>query len=96
MELIYFFAKLFEKSHWGIDAIVRLVDSGYKFSWGTDDRGGGYKSTLAKLAGGTMYILTGRGSTPAGAMYALLYRHEIMLEGEWDLAVDTGGDEFFA
>ncbi|MCK5319028.1 MAG: hypothetical protein KAJ55_14025, partial [Anaerolineales bacterium] len=63
---------------------------------GTDDRGGGYKSTLAKLAGGTMYILTGRGSTPAGAMYALLYRHEIMLEGEWDLAVDTGGDEFFA
>jgi len=89
-------SEYFEADKWGMADIERLVDSDYKFAWSSDNKGGGYKATLVRQIDGGVFILTGRGSTPLGAVYALLYRHIDMLDGNWANQVDTGGDEFFS
>lgn len=63
-----------------------LVMEGYKYSLAYDDKHACCIASLVDRAPGSPYencCLTGRGSTPANARYALLYRHLVLSQGDW-------------
>ena len=89
-------AKYLADGKWGLGDIERLVDSSYKFSWASDAEGDGAKATLTRQEDGEVFVLTGRGGSPLAALYALLYRHLVIMGGDWANSRDESEGEFFA
>lgn len=64
---------------------TELVEGGYRINTKYDD----YSSSCAAFiipgdgSDNAGYILTGRGGTPYRALTEALYKHEILLRGEW-------------
>lgn len=81
-----------------LSTILDLVASGYKFSLKEDMRN---QTFVASLTDGREdspaynAILTGRGSTPLNAWYALAYRHIVLLFDGWEVELhDSGTSDF--
>jgi len=64
----------------------KLVDSGFNVSVKIDSYGGGYAAHIvpadpkSPLVG---WILSGRASTPTGALLGAIYRHLVVFAGNW-------------
>lgn len=68
------------------DTITRLVDDGYKLSISADkahDCVGAYLTEGASATGARKRCLSARGPDFFGALRSLIFKHSIILEGEW-------------
>lgn len=70
-----------------------LVDNGYKVSFDYDPYNQGHRASLyctqAKMAWAG-YTLTAWADSPELAFKLLLFKHDVMCKGEWDVAPDVG------
>jgi hypothetical protein len=69
-----------------LDAFERLEDSGYRLGCSWDEYNECYSATLSPTDSNDPnagYILTGRGRDARGAASQLLYKHLIVLDGDW-------------
>lgn len=66
-----------------LDTAFRLVDEGYKLSVSLDAKNHSYLGSITLKQGGVSKVLTGRGSTAINALASLLYRHVVLLRGDW-------------
>lgn len=72
------------------DLMQRVVDSGINLSIKPDARGGGFSAFLIRQESGDKartFILAGRASGVFSAVMGALYRHLVVLEGDWDAHV---------
>lgn len=83
-------------AEWLLQATCNAVSEGFKFAANRDDRNGTFVVSLSwksvSPTGSVRYvILTGRGSDPAIAWSALLYKHDMLSDGLWvDQAANDG------
>lgn len=73
-------------------SVDELVTSGYKFGLSHDQKHNTFVASLTDREPTSPFFnacLTGRGSTPADARYAVLYRHLQLASGDWSV-FDTG------
>jgi len=69
-----------------LDAALELVEEGYKLSINQDKRNNSFVASLTdsrEASPSKNHILTGRGSNPAKAVYSVVYRHYVLLGGDW-------------
>lgn len=73
-------------------SLVRgLVEEGYKFSLSNDERNHTFVASITDRQEGSPFYnacLTGRGSTPLDAWYALAYRHLVLAQMDWSFFGD--------
>jgi len=70
----------------GAETVEALVADGYDYALKRDKRGNGYMATLIDRGDESPFLnacLVGRGSDPAMARAALLYKHVYKLAGDW-------------
>jgi hypothetical protein len=80
--------------------IDELVMEGYKFSLSYDDKNACCVASITDRQPASSFYnacLSGRGSTPANAFAALLYRHLVLAETDWSFfgESDTTGSSDF-
>lgn len=66
------------------DAIFDLLEEGYKFGLRRDERNYTYVATLTDQRTTPTRVLSGRGSIPINSIASLLYRHLVLLGGDWE------------
>lgn len=83
------FAQWASENPYGMEDIERLVDLGYKVSFGYDDYHQGFTASMyctqAKMAWAG-YTLTAWAGDMVTAYYVLMYKHFEICKGEWDIA----------
>jgi hypothetical protein len=73
-------------SEYPVDAIFYLVEQGYKLSVNADEKNHSFVASLTDKREDVptaKCILTGRGSSPLNAFYALCYKHFTLLSEDW-------------
>ena len=68
------------------ELVERLVADGYQYGLKGDGKSDGYMATLIDRVSTSPFFgacLVGRGSTPASARCALLYKHIYKMQGDW-------------
>lgn len=85
---------LVEADEFPLELQISLQSDGYRISAGKDKRSDGYRCSLIRDSEGDTYMLSGWGSTPINAWFALAYKHFVLLGGEWENAkpVASSGD----
>lgn len=69
-----------------LSQLFSLAEEGYKFSLKEDAKNNTFVASLADIREGSdshRRILSGRGSTALNAWFALAYRHNVILSGDW-------------
>lgn len=75
------------------DQVTKLVDDGYKLSISADkahDCVGAYLTTPPDVAGTRKRCLSSRGPDFFGSLRALMFKHLIILDGDWGSAAESG------
>lgn len=78
------------------DQVVKLADSGYLFKLG--EQGGGFQASLSASATGQAwdgYVLVSHAGSAARATMLLVYKHSILMLGDWTAFVSEGGEDDF-
>ena len=74
---------------YGLEDVERLVDLGYKVSFGYDDYHQGFTASMyctqAKMAWAG-YTLSAWAGDMVSAFYVLMYKHFEICHGEWEIA----------
>lgn len=88
-----------DAGEWSFQDVVDCVQRGYAFKLSPDTHGGGYRAHLIdtdEKSADYNSCLTGRGSAPIDAIYALLYRHLVLAPEGWGVLDDnrTGRPKF--
>lgn len=76
------------------DAIERLISDGYKLTvTGNRDNGsvGAWLTSPKDPGGKRQQCLGARGPSLFGAMRAIVFKHSIILDGNWDASIDASG-----
>jgi hypothetical protein len=63
-----------------------LIDGGYKLTISNDPQHNSYNVSMTCRAAKDInsgYTLTGRGGTVLGAVAAFVFKHDVLLEGDW-------------
>jgi len=79
-------AKWALKGEVSFDTITRMVDDGFKLSFSADkahDCVGAYLTEGPSASGARKRCLSARGPDFFGALRSLIFKHSIILEGEW-------------
>jgi len=69
----------------------KMIDDGYKFTIKFDGYGdciGAWCQAATPDGPNSGIILTGRGSSAAKALKQLLYKHHVLLDGDWSVAAE--------
>lgn len=75
------------------DNVTRMIDDGYKLSISADkahDCVGAYLTSPSSPNGERKRCLSSRGPDFFGALRALMFKHLIILEGDWGSAAESG------
>lgn len=75
--------------------VSELVDDGYKVSFSLDRYHDAYQASMSYQVNGgpnSGYTLSARGPDLAGAVGMLLYKHFIVLEGDWSQGAKRSKD----
>ena len=75
-------------------AILELADSGYIFKLG--ENSDGYQASLSAVSvvgDWNGYVLTAFASSPIRATMLLLYKHQVMMAGSWELFTAPSGED---
>jgi hypothetical protein len=68
------------------DMMQNVVDGGYNLSVKVDEKSHGYAAFLTcqnDKSPNKGWILSGRGSHPLNAILGVMYRHEVLFDGNW-------------
>lgn len=79
-----------------LEALVKLADSGYVVKLGANEPG--YQASLSAASTGMAwdgYVLTAHAGTASRAAALLVYKHEILMAGDWSPWIDAGGEDSF-
>jgi len=73
------------------NSLDKEINSGYRFTLKYDDYNSGYACFMFPPEGhdNSGYILTGRGGSAFRAIAECLYKHGVVLVGEWSRAADS-------
>ena len=81
-------------AEWAYGVLVKLVDSGYLLKLG--EQGTGFQASLCAAATGKPwegYVLVAHAGSGARAALLLVYKHEILMRGDWEpFIAETGED----
>lgn len=83
-----------EALEWDGSVVDKLVEEGYAYKLAIDPQGRGFRAHFIDTVNVSPYYnvcLSGRGSTPFDARYALLYRHLVLAADGWHV-LDSGED----
>lgn len=76
--------------------LVKLVDSGYLLKIG--ESGNGYQASLCAATTGRPwdgYVLVSHAGSGSRAAMLLVYKHEVLLNGDWEAFIDDNGEDSF-
>jgi hypothetical protein len=69
-----------------LEQMEKMIDDGYKFTIKYDSYGdciGAWCQPTDEGSANSGYILTGRGTSASKAVKQLLYKHHVLLQGDW-------------
>jgi hypothetical protein len=75
--------------------LMDLVEGGYLFKVG--DTGSGFQASLCASTTGKLwegYVLTAHASYAVRAARLVLYKHEVMMQGDWSAWMSEEGEDF--
>jgi hypothetical protein len=87
-----------ESQHTNVECyeqLIKAADSGYLVKVG--EAGQGYMASLCASSTGKGwdgYVLTAHAGHSARASMLLVYKHEILLRGDWSDCLEEGGEDF--
>jgi len=76
--------------------LVKLADSGYLLKVG--ESGQGHQASLSAYTTGKPwdgYVLVSHAGNAERAVMLLVYKHEVLLNGDWEAFIGDGGEEDF-
>lgn len=79
-----------------LEQVVKLADSGYLFKLG--EQGGGFQASLSAYTTGQSwdgYVMVAHAGSATRAVMLLVYKHQILMLGEWTAFVSDGGEDDF-
>ena len=77
-------------------ALVKAADSGYLFKVGANKEG--FQASFCASDTGSSWdgmVLTAHAGNSGRAIALLVYKHEILMQGDWAAFNDEGGEDFF-
>lgn len=89
-------AEIYERGEFPLELVFDFLQDGYKVSFSNDAEHHAFICSITDVREGSptaKHILTGRGSTPLAAWYAVCYRHYRIAAGDWANIIQPEGKE---
>jgi hypothetical protein len=89
--------RLWEQDHtpeWAYGILVKLVDSGYLLKIG--EQGNGFQASLCAASTGKPWdghVLVAHAGAGARSALLLVFKHEVLMRGDWEPFVGDGGED---